>query len=60
MANFAVTDHVTDAGTLETVMAALETYVETIDDSKTIRLIDVKRVGGGYPGKWQGIVLHDA
>jgi len=60
MVNYAVTDKVTDAGTLTEVMADIETYLETIDNAKTIRLIDAKNIGVGYPGIWQGIILHDA
>lgn len=54
MVNYAVTDYITNIGSLREALADLETYLETVDNTKTIYLVDVKRVGGGY----QGIVIH--
>lgn len=56
MANFAVTDWVSSVGPLVTVAAEIETYLETIDTTKTIRLINVVPVGNNA----QGIIIHDA
>lgn len=56
MANYAVTDHVTDTGTPTEVAADIETYLETIDSTKVIRLLEVVKWGGGY----KGIIIHDA
>ena len=47
MANYSVTDWVSAADDLDTVAAAIETKLETIDTSKTIRLLEVKALPGG-------------
>ena len=39
MANYAVDDHVFGPGSAEEVAADVETTLETIDDSKTIHLL---------------------
>ncbi len=57
MANYAITDHATIPGTIEEVLALLETYLETIDDAKTIYLLDIKMLGSA---KFQGVVIHSA
>lgn len=57
MANYAVTDHTTAVGSLEDVAAAMETYIETIDTTKTIRLFQIFRHSGAA---FQGVVIHDA
>ena len=57
MANFAVTDHVTIADTVDAVAALLETYIETVDDAKTLRYIDVILQSDG---NYKGFVIHDA
>ena len=57
MANYAVTDYVTKQGPLSVVMAELETYLETVVDSKTIYLLTVQNVGGVA---FEGAVIHAA
>ena len=57
MTSYAVTDYATAvAGSPEAVLALLETQIETITDTKTIRLLDVVRVGND----WQGLLMYDA
>lgn len=57
MANYAVTDWVSTAGDLTTTLAAIETKLETIDNSKTIRYLDVKALGGN---QFVAIMIYDA
>tara|TARA_R110002020_G_scaffold363525_1_gene575809 strand:+ start:22 stop:195 length:174 start_codon:yes stop_codon:yes gene_type:complete len=57
MANYAVVDYATPAGTLLEVIAAMETKIETIDDGKTLRLVDVKQLSGD---NFVGILIYDA
>jgi hypothetical protein len=47
MANYAVNDFVTPVGNLESVMAALETQIETIDTGKAIQLLQVLQMSDG-------------
>lgn len=54
MTNYAVTRHITDAGTISEALADTETYIETVADTKTILHIDLYQTGGG----WRGVVLH--
>jgi hypothetical protein len=56
MANYAVTDWVSSVAPLITVAAEIETYLETIDDTKTIRLINVVQVGSNV----QAVIIHNA
>ena len=56
MANYAVTDWFVEEPNITDALAALETYVETIDATKTIRMIGMKRAGES----WTAYVLHDA
>ena len=56
MANYAVNDFVTSVGTLEAVAAAMETQIETIDNTKTIRLFDVQALASGM---FQGVIVTD-
>lgn len=58
MANYAVTDYVTGPDDVTTVVAALETYIETVDDTKTLHLVTV--VGCARDSEVIGIVIHDA
>lgn len=56
MAAFAVIDHITDVGNLKEVMAALETYIETLDDTTNVLyFVDVKQLAGDT---FVGAVLH--
>ena len=57
MANYAVDDHTEDAATLAAVLAKLETKLETIDNTKTIRLIEVTQVGASV---WSYALVVDA
>lgn len=52
-----MTDWTSSVGSLKIVLAEMETYVETVDNTKTIRAIGVVSIGGGSA---QGYVLHDA
>ena len=56
MAAYAVNDWVSSVGPLITVMAELETQLETIDNTKTIRAIGVIPVGSNA----QAYLLTDA
>ena len=57
MANYAVDDYTEDAADLAAILAKLETKLETIENTKTIRLIEVHQVGGA---KWQYALVADA
>lgn len=57
MANYAVTDWTSSVGPLVSVLAEMETYVETVDDTKTIRGVGVVPIGSDNAQAW---VLHDA
>ena len=48
MANFAVDDHTERADSLAACLALLETKLETIANTKTIRHISVHQVGTKY------------
>jgi len=48
MANYAVDDHYETASDIAGVLALLETKLETIDDTKTIRLLEIHKVGNQY------------
>lgn len=43
-------------GSLDEVSAAMETYIETIDTTKTIRLYAIFQYGSG---SYQGVIHHD-
>jgi len=55
MTNYAVSDYVV-YGSAEVVAAALETKLETLDDSKTLRLIQIEKSGNEFVG----ILIYDA
>ena len=57
MANYAVDDHVTDADSVEVVMADLETLLDAIDNGKTIHYIDIIPQKNG---KYRGVIMVDA
>ena len=46
MANYAVSDWESGVGELADVLAALEVQLETVDNNKAIRHIEVHHVGG--------------
>ena len=56
MANYAVVDYLTPTGTLVEVIAAMETKIETIDNTKTLRLVDVKQLSGD---NFVGVLIYD-
>ena len=57
MANYAVDDHTEEAATLAAVLAKLETKLETIVNTKTIRLISVQQIGASV---WSYALVVDA
>ncbi len=57
MANYSVTKWVSSISDVAAVMAEMETQVEAVDDSKTIRLIGVLPVGSNI---CQGYLIYDA
>lgn len=56
MVNYAVTDFRTSPGSASVVLSELETKLETIDDSKTIRYIDILPSGNSFVG----VLIYDA
>jgi len=56
MADYAVNDFTEQAEDLAACLALLETKLETIDDSKTIRLVEIHKVGN----KFQYALIIDA
>jgi len=48
MAPYAVNDFTETASTLAGCLALLETKLETIEDSKTIKLIEIHKVGNQF------------
>lgn len=56
MVNYLVDDFKTEVADMATVLAALETELETRDSAKTIRHLDVIQVGSG---SFQGILIID-
>jgi len=56
MVDYAVTDWTTQ-GTLVEVAAAIETKLETIDNGKTIRLLETHHNAGKL---WFAIMIYDA
>ena len=59
MANYALTRHTTAVqDTVDDALAALETQLETVDDSKTIHLVNVQLLGRDRE-KAIGFTLYD-
>ena len=54
MVNYAITTHETVLDSVQNVLALLETYLETIDNTKTIYLLELVP----YGGSWKGVVIH--
>ena len=48
MANYAVDDHTETADNLGACLALLETKLETIDNTKTIRHLSIHQVGAKF------------
>jgi len=57
MANYAVDDHTEEAATLAAVLAKLETKLETIVNTKNIRLMTVQQIGASV---WSYALVVDA
>lgn len=57
MVNFAVTDWTSSTSSPTVVAAEIETYLETVDNTKTIRNISVVQRGSD---NCQAIIIHDA
>jgi len=57
MANYAVTKTTYGPDDLATVVAAMETYIETIDNGKTIRLFTV--IGCARDSEVMGVIVVD-
>jgi hypothetical protein len=58
MANYAVTDWSSVSDSVEAVAALMETKLETIDDTKSIRYIDILRLD--EQKKFMGVIIYDA
>tara|TARA_R100001015_G_C4582406_1_gene138742 strand:- start:112 stop:282 length:171 start_codon:yes stop_codon:yes gene_type:complete len=56
MANYDVSDFTEQAETLAACLALVETKLDSIDDSKTIRLLEIHKVGN----KFQYALIIDA
>ena len=56
MANYAVDDHTESASTLTACLALLEIKLETITNTKTIRLMDIYKDGN----QWTYALIVDA
>jgi len=57
MADYAVTDWSSNVGSPAEVLAEMETQIETIDDGKTLRYIDILKVG---ENQFIGVLIYDA
>lgn len=58
MANYAVTTYTTEDGDHAKVVSDLETQIETVDNTKTIRLFTI--VYNEKNGKFVGVLIYDA
>jgi len=57
MANYALTDWVSAVSDPITVAAAIETYLETVDDTKSIIVSQIIPIGSS---QCQAIIVHEA
>tara|TARA_Y100000310_G_C20127355_1_gene554241 strand:+ start:18 stop:191 length:174 start_codon:yes stop_codon:yes gene_type:complete len=57
MAAYAVTDFLTSADSVTAVMAALEVQIDTIDNTKTLRYVDIIPQPDNT---WIGVIIYDA
>lgn len=57
MVNYAVTDVEIGPNTLTNVLAAMETAIEAVDNTKTLRLVQIYHV---YGDTFKGALIHDA
>ena len=55
MASYNVTSFVTDHADFDTVVAALVTQLDLIDNTKTLRLIEIKNQGSNF----RGAIIYD-
>ena len=56
MVNYAITTHETSLDSVQNVLKALEVYLETVDNTKTIYLLEILDFGGNF----KGVVVHAA
>jgi len=56
MANYSLTTEVVTAQSYALTAEAIETYLETITDTKTIRHISMGKEGVGV---WKAVIIHD-
>jgi len=56
MANYSVTTYTVKKGTVEDVVSALEAKIETIDNTKTIRLFAIY---GTADMQYIGVIIYD-
>lgn len=56
MANFALTDWVSSKGQLETVMAAMEVQLETVDTTKTVVVANIYQLSDN---QFQAALLYE-
>lgn len=56
MANLALTKFSTSVGDYDAVLAALETQLETVDETKTIHLCQILKRGNDFVG----VLLYNA
>ncbi len=56
MTAYALTAFSTSVGDFDLVLAALETQLETVDDGKTIHMVDIIKRGNDFVG----VALYDA
>lgn len=56
MAAYVITDYKTDPGDAASVLAAMETYIETKDSTNNpMVMVTVVQIG---PNRFQGLILH--
>ena len=55
MTNFSVTTYNTTIGTMDSVLGLLKAKLDTIDNTKVIRLVETKNMGCDYTG----IIIYD-
>ena len=56
MANYSVTRYSSTPGSLTAALSALETKLETIVNTKTIRYINIEQI---KPGSWVALLIYD-
>jgi len=56
MVNYALTVFKTPSGNMQDVLDALETQLETVDDTKTIHLLEIEKLGSSL---FIGATIYD-